>query len=80
MESAEGEESVSYECTKCQLREDNIFNVMMHLEEDHGLPDDEDILKMNLREIKTKERMKISEMPDSTVKISVPENNNENNN
>ena len=72
MASVEVGGSASYECTKCQLRSDDIYEIMMHLEEDHGLPEDEEILRMNVKEIKTKE----SEMPDSTTKISVKENNN----
>ena len=55
MESGEVGESVSYECTECQRREDNIFEIMMHLEADHGIPDEEDILRMKVREIKTKD-------------------------
>ena len=62
--SAEGGESVSYECTECQLTQENIYEIMMHLEVDHGLPDDEDILRSKVKEIKTRE------MP-------IQENNNE---
>ena len=62
--SAEAGESVSYECTECQLREENIYEIMMHLEVDHGLPDDEDILREKVRKIKTQ--------------LPVQENNNEN--
>ena len=62
--SAEAGESVSYECTECQLREENIYEIMMHLEVDHGLPDDEDILREKVRKIRTQ--------------LPVQENNNEN--
>ena len=78
--SAEVGESVSYECVKCQLRGDNRFEIMMHLEEDHDLPGEEDILRMYMREMKTKEKTEAAEVPDSTTKISVKENNNENSN
>ena len=70
------EESVSYECTECQRREDNKFEIMMHLEMDHGLPDDEDILRMKVREIKTKDSGETPEIPDTTAEVSVQENNN----
>ena len=69
---------VLYECAKCLLKGDNLYEIMMHLEDDHDLPGDEDILRMNVREIKTKEKMEASEVPDST-KISVKENNENNN-
>ena len=69
---------VLYECAKCLLKGDNLYEIMMHLEDDHDLPGDEDILMMNVREIKTKEKMEASEVPDST-KISVKENNENNN-
>ena len=70
---------VLYECAKCQRRGDNLYEIMMHLEDDHDLPGDEDILMMNVREMKTKEKMEASEVPDSTTKISVKENNENNN-
>lgn len=76
MESAEVGESVSYECTECQRREDNIFEIMMHLEGDHGIPDDEDILRMKVREIKN--NLETREMPNSTSEMSLQENNKEN--
>ena len=69
--------SVSYECSECQLRGDNIWDIMMHLEEIHGIPDDEEILRMKVREIKTKD-VETREMPDTTTVLSVQENNNEN--
>ena len=77
MATVEVGESVSYECPECQLRQDDIYDIMMHLEQDHGFPDDEEILRKNVKEVRTKK----SEMPDSTTKISVEENEtNENNN
>ena len=48
---------VLYECAKCLLKGDNLYEIMMHLEDDHDLPGDEDILMMNVREMKTKEMM-----------------------
>ena len=80
MGSAGVRESVSYECTECQRRGDNIYEIMMHLEEDHGLPDDEEMLMMKVREIKTKNsaETETSKKPDSTTVVSDQENNNEN--
>ena len=78
MVAAEGGESVSYECTECQRAGDNIYDIMMHLEEDHGLPDDEEILRRKVREINTKGGVETSEMPDSNTEISVQGSNNEN--
>ena len=77
MESAQdqGNEAVTFECMECQLRDQNIFVVMEHLEEDHGLPGEEDVLRMKVREVKIKESIESSEMPDSTTKISDKENN-----
>jgi len=53
---AEVAESVSYECTECPRRGENIYDIMMHLEEDHGIPDDEDVLRRKVREIKSKDQ------------------------
>ena len=61
MDSAQdqGDETVTFECMECQLRDQNIYVVMEHLEEDHGLPGEEDVLRMKVREVKIKERAKI---------------------
>ena len=69
---------VSYECAECQRSGENIFDIMMHLEEDHGLPDDEEILRSKVREIKTKAGVETSEMPESNSEIKVQGSNNEN--
>ena len=55
MGSAEVRETVSYECTECQMKANDIFHVMMHLEEDHGVPEDEEILRSKVKEIKIKQ-------------------------
>lgn len=70
MVSAEVGGSVSYECTECQRRHENIFEIMMHLENDHGEPDDEEMLMMKVREIK-------SDDFEETSNTSVQVNNNE---
>ena len=55
MGSAEVRETVSYECTECQMNANDIFHVMMHLEEDHGVPEDEEILRSKVKVIKIKQ-------------------------
>ena len=55
MGSAQAGETVSYECSECQMMADNKFEVMMHLEEDHGFEEDEEILKGKIKEIKMKQ-------------------------
>ena len=55
MGSAQAGETVSYECSECQMMADAIFEVMMHLEEDHGFEEDEEILKGKIKEIKMKQ-------------------------
>ena len=54
MGSAQVGETVSYECSECQLRGDNIFQMMEHLEEDHGVEEDEEILRGKIKEVKMK--------------------------
>ena len=49
------EDFLWYECTECGTRRENKFELFQHLEEDHGVQDDEDILNSKVKGIKANE-------------------------
>jgi len=46
---------IMFECTECQLRDSDRFEIYQHLEIAHGFPDDEEILEDKVRIIESKE-------------------------
>merc|ERR1712112_199734 len=53
-----------FECNLCQLRKSEIFEVYQHLEEDHEIEGDEEILDKNVTKV-----VKLPQEEDSTVDL-----------